>query len=77
MKWLPLTIAKHVRRYKSICAKACRGYDRYVRYVCITICIRFVHRCDPRLGEAYVACVENATNQAIALVEGMRDRLAV
>ena len=75
MKWLPLAVVKHVRRYKHLCSDVCRRYRSTVRYVCVANCIRIVKRCDPTVGPAYAACVEEARRQVVALVERIRDRV--
>ena len=59
-KYLPIAIAKHVRRYKRLCLDICYQYRGNVRYICEAYCIRLVKRCDPRLGESYAWCVEQA-----------------
>ena len=68
MKWLALAIAKYVRRYKSLCSVLCRDYSGLVREFCVQICIRYVHRCNPRL-EGYTQCVETALENARNYIE--------
>jgi len=76
-KHTALAIVKHVRRYKRLCYDICYQYDKYIRMTCLDICIRFIHRCDPRLGDGYVQCIENAKKRVIDLIERIKDRLTV